>query len=167
MQTKQGFTLIELLVVISIIGILSALAVVSFSGAQARARDGQRKNDLNALKSALQLYYSDNNKFPTGTCISRPTNSAWQCWNMASASFLLGPNGSTYIKSMPLDPKNYDNGGACTPGNTGSYLYAYYSANGSNYILVTQLENKSDPAINYTGDGGGCTTFGNYKIDSP
>src|SRR3990167_2423648 len=47
-----GFTLIELLVVITIIGILAGLILVSFSSAQAPARDSSRKSDLDVLKQA-------------------------------------------------------------------------------------------------------------------
>jgi prepilin-type N-terminal cleavage/methylation domain-containing protein len=42
----KGFTLIELLVVISLIGLLAALALVSYIGVQKQGRDTQRKSDL-------------------------------------------------------------------------------------------------------------------------
>jgi len=62
---KKGFTLIELLVVISIIGLLAALIVVNFNAARERARDVQRKSDLDQVKKALRMYYNDNNFYPT------------------------------------------------------------------------------------------------------
>ncbi|OGE07316.1 hypothetical protein A2615_00525, partial [Candidatus Curtissbacteria bacterium RIFOXYD1_FULL_41_36] len=52
---RRGFTLIELLVVITIIGILAAIAIVSYGGTQERARDSRRKSDLDAIKKALEL----------------------------------------------------------------------------------------------------------------
>src|SRR5260221_7315536 len=63
-KTNHGFTLIELLIVIAIIGILSSLLFVNFSGARERARDSKRKTDLTEIKNALQLYYNDYGKFP-------------------------------------------------------------------------------------------------------
>lgn len=63
-RRKSGFTLVELLVVISIIGVLSALAVANFVGARNRASDTSLKNDLRQLKTALQLYYNDNQVYP-------------------------------------------------------------------------------------------------------
>ena len=60
-KNSFGFTLIELLVVISIIGILAALTLVSFGGAQKQARDTQRKSDLNQVKNALENYAGSNN----------------------------------------------------------------------------------------------------------
>lgn len=57
MKTK-GFTLIELLVVIGILAILAVAAILVLNPAQlfAEARDSQRINDMNNLKSALALY---------------------------------------------------------------------------------------------------------------
>ncbi len=51
-----GFTLIELLVVISIIGILATLLIANLGGIRERARDAQRKNDLNQIQKALEMY---------------------------------------------------------------------------------------------------------------
>jgi len=56
-----GFTLIELLVVISIIGILAALGIASYSRAEKNTRDAQRKSDLNQYRLALESYAAANN----------------------------------------------------------------------------------------------------------
>jgi general secretion pathway protein G len=61
---KKGFTLIELLVVIFIIGILTAVVLPNLMGARQRARDTRRKQDLEAVKSALRMYYNDDNQYP-------------------------------------------------------------------------------------------------------
>ena len=55
---KKGFTLIELLVVISIIGVLVAVAVASYTGAQIKARDARRRADMKAVQSTMEQYYS-------------------------------------------------------------------------------------------------------------
>ena len=56
-KAKSGFTLIELLVVISIIGLLSTLAVVALNNARVRSRDAKRTSDMSALLTAMQLFY--------------------------------------------------------------------------------------------------------------
>ena len=60
----KGFTLIELLVAISIIGVLSSFLLANFVGIRQRARDGVRKSDLRQIQSALELYRSDQSKYP-------------------------------------------------------------------------------------------------------
>lgn len=65
MQKRTGFTLIELLVVIAIIAILAAVAIIQFGSAQADARDARRQADVRAMQSAVELYYNENNTYPT------------------------------------------------------------------------------------------------------
>lgn len=66
---KNAFTLLELLVVIGIIGILVALATVSYSATQKAGRDSRRKQDMVAIQNALEQYYSANvYKYPNATC---------------------------------------------------------------------------------------------------
>ena len=60
MKRTGGFTLIELLVVIAIIGILSSLALVSYSGAQRQARDSQRRSDLAQYRNGLENFATAN-----------------------------------------------------------------------------------------------------------
>jgi len=63
-MNKKGFTLIELIVVIAIIGTLTGLIVNNLNDARARARDAKRKSELVSLKTALRLYYNDNQSYP-------------------------------------------------------------------------------------------------------
>jgi prepilin-type N-terminal cleavage/methylation domain-containing protein len=68
MKKKTGFTLFELLVSISIIAILTALATVSYSSAQKKARDARRMEDMANIQKAAEMYYSQNKySYPAGT----------------------------------------------------------------------------------------------------
>ncbi|MBI5732077.1 MAG: type II secretion system protein [Candidatus Magasanikbacteria bacterium] len=64
---KKGFTLIELLVVIAIIALLSTLAVVALSSARQKSRDAKRLSDLKQVQTALELYFTDQSSYPSGT----------------------------------------------------------------------------------------------------
>ena len=68
MKRDKGFTLLELLVVIGIIALLVGIATVSYGAAQVRTRDARRKADLNAMKDALEQYYSANSFVYPDTC---------------------------------------------------------------------------------------------------
>ena len=60
---SRGFTLIELLVVVAIIGILSAVGVVSYSGYKASAEKKQAEITLNSIYLAEQEYKSNNGEY--------------------------------------------------------------------------------------------------------
>ena len=62
-QNSQGFTLIELLVVVAIIGILSAVGVVSYGGYKTSAEKKQAEITLNSIYLAEQEYKSNNGEY--------------------------------------------------------------------------------------------------------
>lgn len=112
---KKAFTLIELLVVISIIGILATLVINNLSDARARARDSQRKTNLSQLKTALRLYYNDNQKYPTDSdSIGTP-----------GGIFESSDANTVYMTQLPEE-------------------FTYQSADGDNFTLIVTLENASD-----------------------
>jgi prepilin-type N-terminal cleavage/methylation domain-containing protein len=138
---NRAFTLVELLIVIAIIGILTAVAAVSYTGIQARGRDAERKNDLNQIKVALTAYY--NAQVPTqylpssSNCVSTTTNCATIAIN-DSTDLLTAAIKPLYIRDVPIDPTNVS-----------PYVYEYTSgplnsvANQA-FTLNATLENKND-----------------------
>lgn len=119
---RQGFTLIELLVVIAIIGLLSTLAVVALGSARVKARDSKRLSDLKQLQTALELYYTDQNAYPTGSGVTLGAGS-YACLN-ASGWSTVGC-ASAYMTTVPADPQG------------GTYVY---TAASSSYSINTALE---------------------------
>ncbi len=68
---KKGFTLIELMIVVAIIGILAAIAIPKFADLINKSKEGATKGSLSSVRSALQVYYGDNEGwFPTDTLAS-------------------------------------------------------------------------------------------------
>ena len=66
-QDEKGFTLIELLVVILIIGILAAIALPAFLNQRAKAQDTTAKSDVRTAQTAIETYYTDNQKYTGAT----------------------------------------------------------------------------------------------------
>lgn len=64
-KTYSGFTLIELLVVATIIIVVSAIGLVSYSEVSQGARDARRKSDLDDIRVTLLLFRSENGYYPT------------------------------------------------------------------------------------------------------
>ncbi|MEK7211996.1 MAG: prepilin-type N-terminal cleavage/methylation domain-containing protein [Patescibacteria group bacterium] len=127
MINKKGFTLIELLVVIAIIGLLSTLAVVSLNNARQKSRDAKRVSDIKQIQTALELYFADQNAYPTEAVAV--TLGATDDDTLASTSgFAAAAVGTTYMGAVPANQG---------PGGAG---YSYTSADGSTYSLTFTLE---------------------------
>ncbi len=60
-----GFTLIELIVVVAIIGILATIAVPAMRTAPQRARESALKEDLFTLRSCLDQFHADRDRYPS------------------------------------------------------------------------------------------------------
>jgi prepilin-type N-terminal cleavage/methylation domain-containing protein len=111
-KIKKGFTLIELLVVIAIIGLLATLATVALNSARTKSRDARRVSDIAQIKTAIELYYSDNGGYPV----------------LAAEADISGSTtlAASYMAVVPSTPDPED--GACTSANN---QYIYNSTNSS------------------------------------
>ena len=107
MKKSEGFTLIEILVVVTIIGLLTATAAVTYTAFLKQSRDAKRKTDLGQISAALEMYRSNNSTYPT-----------------TGLSQLTTP--TIYIQSVPTDPKNpaytYYYSGTASDYTLGAYL---------------------------------------------
>lgn len=142
-RPPTGFTLIELLIVIGIIGVLVAISLFGLQGARESARDAKRKNDLETIRSALELYRSDCGGYPavlpTGGSSLKGDGSSTSC-----------SSSNVYVTAVPQDPQDPARG------------YTYTSSSKSVYTLCTSLEQAPEPAQDVTGCGS-CGEVCNYK----
>lgn len=107
MKNKSGFTLIEILVVATIMVLLTAAGVISYSVFLKQSRDVRRKADLGQISAALEIYRSNNDTYPT-----------------TGLSQLTAP--TVYVQTVPTDPRNptytYYYSGAASDYTLGAYL---------------------------------------------
>jgi general secretion pathway protein G len=80
---EQGFTLLELMIVMVVIGILAAIAIPSYLSSVRSAKEAVLREDLHAMRSAIDSYTVDKQKAPQ------------------SLDDLVQ---SGYLKVMPVDP---------------------------------------------------------------
>lgn len=64
-STKEGFTIVELLVVIVVIGILAAVAIVSYNAIHQKAIGASLSSDLSGASTRLKMYQIENMAYPT------------------------------------------------------------------------------------------------------
>lgn len=135
-----GFTLIELLVVISIIGVLSAVGLASFSGAQRRARDGRRRADIKSYQEAMEQYYVDNGgqyNANCGTMLSGYYAGPWPSDPLNTGSYQYG-------SYMSCDADSYcvcallENPGTGNGNGVGASATCNFAVNGNYYCLQSR-----------------------------
>lgn len=146
---KRWFTLIELLIVIIILSILLLSLLPKALWIQSRARDVQRKVDMQNISTALMIYYTDHHTYPIGSCNASleyiMTVNPWICkWNYPWSttwfveyslfSWFLTELDQEYLKSIPKDPQH--------PNKT--YAYSFDpNINSADNIYIKSICNTS------------------------
>lgn len=70
MKNKSGLLSSNYFVVIAIIAIIATITVVALQNSRANARDAKRLADVKQMQTALELYFNDNNSYPTSSITS-------------------------------------------------------------------------------------------------
>jgi general secretion pathway protein G len=101
---QRGFTLIELLVVIVIVGVLATLATVSLAGVRSKARDAKRMNEVRQMQTAFEMFFSNEDKYPTDTGTGNGSFSVGR-------PLISSDGAKTYLTKVPSMPTPSD--GSC------------------------------------------------------
>ena len=83
LRSSSGWTLIELTIVISLITVLSTIALVGYRSAVTRSREAVLKEDLFRMREAIDQHYADRGAYPQ------------------ALETLVGAG---YLRAIPVDP---------------------------------------------------------------
>lgn len=139
-KSEFGFTIVELLIVIVVIGILAAITITAYNGAQVRARDSARISKVKSISKAIELYRVDNGTYPPildGVGWETTCGSQTESWGHCDRNKILADSLASYMK---IDPTSLSD---ATQGN---YYYHYTSqaVDGyQTYGLMVYLEGNS------------------------
>ena len=127
--TYYGFTMVELLIVVVVLALLTLVSGTTYLATMKTARDGKRKVDLENIRSALEVYKSDNSTYPI---------LSWGPGPSTTLSTYLDPSSGKKYITMPTDPKNHSDyyyvQADCTTFTSGQEVC-------NSYILAVSLEN--------------------------
>ncbi len=126
-KSNRGFTLLELLVVVALIGILLALAAVSFSQAQKKSRNAKRQSDIQKISLSLEDYFGDHHKYPTQLSCLTGTDNTCEV-----------PNDKVYVDPVPVDPQTNAAYSYCP--NLSACLASPPTSSYQGYTLTATLE---------------------------
>lgn len=162
MSKSRGFTFVELLITITIIAILSAIALMTYTYVMKQGRDSKRMADLRAIQSALEQYYSDQGFYPFTNSTSPPIGLSELAVGNPFTNSIGNPvspaSPKTYIKSFPGDPTgvvSYQY--VALPYYSGSMCKNSSADKCTSYCLYAQLENTSSGL-------GNCPVAGTYNF---
>lgn len=145
---ESGFTLLELLITMAVLGVLigAMLTLINPATQLRRAKDGERKNTLFQLRSALEVFYNDNNVYPS-------TGSVWFSSETGDANGNNGGNwipalAPTYIQKLPKDPE-----GGTSPACGAPWKRSYhYKSDGQSYALLSHCS--MEPGVTWSSSYG-------------
>jgi type II secretion system protein G len=109
-RDRRGFTLVEVLIVVVILGILAATVLPQFTAATDDAKQAALIQDLQTLRSQIELYRFQHNGYPAngGTSATDFENAMLKSTDADGTVGEIGtkPYGPYFIGTLPTNPYN-------------------------------------------------------------
>lgn len=124
-REERGFTLVEIIVSLAVISILATVVYASLGEARKKARDTQRKSDIEQIQLAFRLWKEVTGGYPTSASYNLGVVIG-EGGGLDNATTGLGP----YVPTIPSDPSG-------PAGTTYDYMYdSSYTCGGTARIVL-------------------------------
>lgn len=154
MGQKSGFTIVELLIVVVVIAILAAITIVSYTGIQSKANDAAVQTDFSAMAKKLELYYTDNGKYPVVTSTTQQDNTTTYDFTQLGTAL----QGYKVTQSAYRSGSNTVNFAYCTNNLGTSYGIAAWSKTSRDQgYSISSVNGNTVSVFPYPLDGGSLT----------
>jgi len=109
LRSEGGFTLIELLVTVVIVVILSLACKAAVEGYITKSRIARCQTELAEMRQVIQMYYVNNETYPSIQDIGPTMKAAGIKWDQADPNGLKDPWKQPYFYYVPssADPNKY------------------------------------------------------------
>ncbi len=124
-HSPRGFTIVEIAVVGGIVFILLGAVILLRQSAAAQARDARRVSDIHQIRSSIERYFHDYDRYPDGDGLVLGAGSA-RCLDEDGFVNACDGDGTTYLSAVPADP--------------GDGQYRYTAPEGLTYQVAFSLE---------------------------
>ena len=95
---ERGFATLEVILMITVLGILSAVAIPRFAAITISANTAKVQADLSTLDTAIALYQMDNGRVPTNISDLKDY--------VQDADKIKPPSGKVYVKGVETEVSN-------------------------------------------------------------
>ena len=131
---RRGFTLIELMIVVVILGLLATTIMPKILSKPDKARVEKARFEIRQIMTALQLFKTENGRFPTTSeglqaLVSNPDPSG-----------LPGYDPEAYLDKVPLDPWKHN------------YIYISPGVNSKDFDLISYGKDGENGGAGYDAD---------------
>ncbi|MBL0349363.1 MAG: prepilin-type N-terminal cleavage/methylation domain-containing protein [Elusimicrobia bacterium] len=130
-----GFTLIELMLVVAIIGLLAAIALPKVANLVFKAKEASVKGKLGGLRSAISIYYADNEGEYPDLPLSALTVGSRYIDRFPRCEVPTAPTHGAMNGVGPFSPLS-----DWTPGNT--WAWSYSPSSGTLFVHCTHTDTR-------------------------
>jgi general secretion pathway protein G len=151
-RIRRAFTLVEILIVVIIMGVIATIIIGLFNNTTSDAANGSLKDNLRAMRSAIQVYLAHHGTLPTGSGFEAQLTQYSDMNGNTSATLTATHRYGPYILSLPPLPVGFNKGktAVTVTGYADGYGWQYDPTTGDFRANCQLTETDNDGNVYHT-----------------